>query len=200
MNRPLAHLLIVAAGALFAANAHASAYAIDSAASQLNFVSIKNNAVAETHRFGSVSGGVADDGAAEVLIALATVDTGIEIRDSRMRELLFDVPNHPLARLNAQVPAEVLQTVASGAAASLELPAKLELFGTTQDITLPLLATPSEGGDLLVTTRAPVVVQAEDFGLGKGVTQLREIAGLNAIATAVPVTFVLRLVPVNAEE
>lgn len=200
MNHSPTRLLAAAGLALFCGAASAQGYSVDSAASQLNFVSVKNNAVAEMHRFGSVSGGIADDGAAEIFIALATVDTGIEIRDTRMRELLFDVANNPLARLQATVPAAVLEGLDTGKPQSLDLPAKLQLHGKTVEISLPLIAAPAGQDGVLVSTRAPVLIQAEDFGLGKGVTQLREIAGLKAIATAVPVTFVLHLTPVDTAE
>lgn len=200
MNHSPIRLLAVAGFALFCGSASAQGYSIDSAASQLNFVSVKNNAVAEMHRFGSVSGGLAADGSAEVFVALATVDTGIEIRDTRMRELLFDVANNPLARLQATVPAQVLEGLNSGKPQTLDLPAKLQLNGATADISLPLIAVPEGNGKLLVSTRMPVLIQAEDFGLGKGITQLREIAGLKAIATAVPVTFVLQLSPTDSDD
>lgn len=190
------YLLGAVCTALFCSAAAAQGYAIDSANSQLNFISVKNNAVAETHRFGSVSGSVGADGSAEVFIALATVDTGIEIRDTRMRELLFDVANNPLAQLQASVSAKVLAGVADGQTQSLDLPASLQLHGNTADITLPLMAVPTGDNGVLVSTRMPVLIQAEQFGLVKGINQLREIAGLKAIATAVPVTVVLRLEPV----
>ena len=176
------------------APALAGSYAIDSSESQLNFVSVKNNAVAETHRFGSVSGSIDADGSAEVFIALATVDTGIEIRDTRMRDMLFDVAKHPLAKLTATVPTDVLNALADGKSQSLDLAATLELVGSTADITLPVHATPANGS-VRVTTREPVLISAETFGLDKGIAKLREVAGLDAIATAVPVTFMLNLRP-----
>ena len=196
LNSPKSLFCAIAA-ALFCTTAQAGGYAIDSANSALNFVSVKNNAVAETHRFGSVSGGVAEDGSAEVFIALATVDTGIEIRDTRMRNVLFNVPEHPLAQLKATVPTQALAALADGEPQSLDLRAILELAGQSGEITLPVLASPSKNGGLLVVTRQPVLVQAEAFGLDAGINKLREIAGLNAIATAVPVTFLLHLSPVD---
>lgn len=178
----------------------AGAYAIDSANSQLNFISIKNNAVAETHRFASVSGGVAEDGRAQVFIALSTVDTGIEIRDTRMRELLFDVAKHPLARLDATVPAAVLEGLADGVPQQFELPASLELAGQSQSITLAVNAVSLTASRVMVSTQVPVLIDASQFGLTKGVNQLREIAGLQAIATAVPVSFVIELARVSTAD
>ena len=45
------------------------------------------------------------------------------------------------------------------------------------------------GNRILVHGISPVIVSAGDFGLAEGIEKLREIAGLPAIATAVPVYF-----------
>jgi len=45
----------------------------------------------------------------------------------------------------------------------------------------------------VVSSLAPVIVQANEFGLVAGVEKLKELAGLPSISLAVPVSFVLTL-------
>ena len=79
---PLSLLLVSAVSA-------AADWQIDNAQSQLSFISIKKGDVAEVHRFGEIAGGLQQDGQFELSIALESVNTGIQIRDSRMRSFLF---------------------------------------------------------------------------------------------------------------
>ena len=50
--------------------------------STLRFISTKNTNISEVHHFRSMSGSVTDDGKANVLINLTSVETGIPIRFS----------------------------------------------------------------------------------------------------------------------
>ncbi len=47
------------------------------------------------------------------------------------------------------------------------------------------------GGSLMVTTLHPIIVNAADFDLAKGVDELRKIADLPSISNAVPVSLSL---------
>ena len=66
-------------------------------------------------------------------------------------------------------------------------------FGTTVTtpvfgVEVPVVVVGDQGQSLRVVSARPVIVNAGDFGLEAGVTALREIAGLKAISTAVPVS------------
>jgi hypothetical protein len=47
--------------------------------------------------------------------------------------------------------------------------------------------------ELLVVSAQPVILNVTDYQLGKGVEQLKELAGLPSISYAVPVSFYLTL-------
>jgi hypothetical protein len=47
--------------------------------------------------------------------------------------------------------------------------------------------------ELIVVSAQPVIINAEQFGLTRGVEKLREIAGLTSIGHSVPVSFILNL-------
>jgi hypothetical protein len=58
-----------------------------------------------------------------------------------------------------------------------------------------VVAVGESDGSLRIFTPRPVVINAADFGLEKGVAALKNIAGLQSISSAIPVTFDLQFVP-----
>jgi len=95
---------------LLATNSSAWAdWTLDNAGSQLSFVTVKAQDVAEVHTFSELSGAVGADGRARVLIQLASVDTLIPIRDERMRDVLFNTELFPTAAAVAQLDMRKLQ-------------------------------------------------------------------------------------------
>ncbi len=158
--------------------------------SSIRFVSVKNAAVAEVHRFPVMKGRLSDEGRAEISISLADVATMIPIRDERMRELFFEVATFPFASIDADVDLEKVNALKNGQYAVMEVLFELDLHGTTQ-----MMKTDVEvsrmGKELHVSTLQPLVINAGSFGLVEGVERLREVAGLQNISTAVPVTATL---------
>jgi hypothetical protein len=49
------------------------------------------------------------------------------------------------------------------------------------------------GGKIMVTTRAPIIVNSNDYGLKAGVEAMREVMNLNFLASTAPVSFSLVL-------
>lgn len=182
----------VLALAIFAgANAAYANWELDTANSVVNFVSIKNGSVAETHRFEGIVGVINDVGLARVAIDLDSVDTMIGIRDERLRELLFETGKYPVAELEAVIDEEVMAAVSEGGVATLELPVTLSLHGIEKTIPIAMVAASEGAGRIRVMTARPILLNAGDFALGNGIAALQKIAGLKSIATAVPVTFQL---------
>ena len=170
--------------------AHA-AWVLDSESSTLSFISTKAVNVAEVHRFAMLEGAVNDSGEANVRIQLGSVDTNIEIRDERMRGMLFETENHPFATITARVDVEMLGKLAVGESMTTSIEGVLTLHGETVPMPATVVVTRTGESGLLVASQQPVVVNAPLFGLGEGVERLREVAGLPSISTAVPVSFVL---------
>ena len=87
---------IFGAISLLAASAFtaAAAWTLDPVSSSLKYQSVKKNTVVETNKIRNLSGTIQPDGAASVSIDLNSVDTGVDIRDTRMRFL----SSKPLSR------------------------------------------------------------------------------------------------------
>ena len=98
------------------ASAHAQ-WELDAQRSSINFVSIKNDAIGELHSFGSLLGFISADGGVQVSVDLNSVQTLIDIRNERMRELLFETVKFPTATVTAQIEPALLAAAAEGGAA-----------------------------------------------------------------------------------
>jgi polyisoprenoid-binding protein YceI len=180
--------VLLAAGLCLTSLSAAADWTLDSSQSSLHFVSIKNGATAETHRFAKMDGKVADDGKVTVGVHLASVDTKIPIRDQRMQEMLFDTKNMPMAQITARVDVAEFEQMQEGTLASKDVKLTLSLHGKSIDYDTRMQVVKLASGDIAVNTEQPLLVKAEDFGLAGGIEALREIAGLSSIAAAVPVT------------
>ncbi|MEO0680830.1 MAG: YceI family protein [Pseudomonadota bacterium] len=186
----LALALLLAA---VAAPALAGGWAVDSAASAFAFVSVKNGEIAEAHSFGELTGEVHEDGAAEVRLGLGSVETGIEIRNARMREMLFQVADHPLAMIHADIDLAAYDAMAVGER-RMEVREIAVAANGEQAFYMAHLAITRIGEDrVAVSSALPILVEASDFGYGAGLEALRAVAGLDSISPAVPVTFDLVL-------
>jgi hypothetical protein len=161
---------------------------LDSTKSAVNFISVKNDAVAEVHSFRDMVGYVSSDGAMQLNIALGSVDTLIEIRDERMRELLFETVKFPSAKVAATVDPKIIAVLAEGGTITTDLKFSLSLHGAQKSLTVPVVLVGESEERIQVFTSRPVIVNAADFGLEAGIAALQNVAGLKAISTAVPVT------------
>lgn len=180
--------LCCALAAMLVSTVSIAQWEIDNDGSAINFISIKNDLVAETHSFGSLVGYIGADGKVELAIDLDSVETMIPIRNERMRELLFETRQHPTANLSAQIDPGILQAAGKGGVINTVVQVGLSLHGQDALLEVPVVVVGDEDRSLRVISARPVVVNAGDFGLEGGVNALREIAGLKQISTAVPVT------------
>ena len=163
-------------------------WTLAAADSRLSFVSIKNDQIAEVHRFPSLSGTVDAGGKLELDIALDAVETGIPIRNERLRTMLFDTAAHPVAKVTAQVDAAAVQGLRVGNSLLVSVPATLALHGLSGEVPGEFRISRISAKQWRVSTETPLIVNATAFGLVDGVEALRSVAKLQTIAAAVPVT------------
>lgn len=168
-----------------------SAWTLDPAASRLAYVSIKAGEVAENNRFDTLSGSVAADGTASLTIDLASVNTGVEIRDERMREVFFAVAENPAATVTAKLDPARFAGLAVGQSVFRPLKAEVTVKGATAEVETEVLVTRVAEDRITVVPTAPVIVSTDMFGLTDELGELRALAQLPSITPAVPVTFSL---------
>ncbi len=183
-------MALVAVLAVMKAPLAFAAWELDSERSTIQFMSVKNASIAELHHFKALAGAINDDGQAQVVIDLESVETLIPIRNERMRELLFETVRFPAATLSVVAPADV-QALEAGQTLTADLAVSVDLHGAIKPYPAKVTATRLADGSLQVSLAEPIVVNASDFGLEDGVEVLRGVAGLKSISTAVPVTATL---------
>ena len=164
---------------------------LDSTASSVSFTTVKNGAMVESHEFKSLSGTVTEAGKIEISIGLASVETMIPIRNERMQKMLFETDQFIRASLTANVSLAQIESLGIGASTSMDLKANLNLHGMDADLDMKVIVIRVSADSFHVSSRKPVVVMADQFGLVRGIDALRQIAGLSSITTAVPVGFSL---------
>lgn len=168
-----------------------SAWTLDPAASRLAYVSIKAGEVAENNRFDTLSGSVAADGTASLSIDLASVNTGVEVRNERMREVFFAVADNPAATVTARLDPKAFAGLAVGQSLTRPITASVTIKGASSDVETEVLVTRTAEDRVLVVPTAPVIISTDMFGLTDELGELRAIAQLPSITPAVPVTFTL---------
>ncbi len=165
---------------------------LDSTQSAINFISIKNDSVGEVHSFTSLAGSIGATGQVQIVINLNSVETLVEVRNERMRGLLFETVTFPAAQITARVDPTMLAAAVDRGVITTSVPVTLALHGQEKTMTIAVVAVGEGDGSLRVFTPRPVIINASDFGLEKGVAALTTIAGLQSISSAIPVTFDLQ--------
>lgn len=168
-----------------------SDWTLDPASSHLSYVSLKAGEIAEANRFDRLSGTVAADGTARIEIALASVNTGVGVRDERMREIFFQVAEYPTAVVTAALDPATFAAIDVGQVTVRPLAATLALKGMEAPIETEVQVARVSEDRVLVTPTRPVIITTDMFGLTDELGELRALAQLPSISPAVPVTFSL---------
>lgn len=182
---------IAAAALLTGAMSAQAAWELDGAASSFYYVTSKASAVSEINSFTGLSGGITDAGAASLAINLASVDTGIDIRNERMRDIVFQVAQYMEATVSVPVDAAALSALAVGDSMIGTYTATVSLHGINQEMSADLKVVKLAQDSIQVSTVRPLIVGAGAFGLTEEVEQLRTIANLTSINPNIVVNFTL---------
>ena len=168
-----------------------AAWTLSATDSYLNFITTKNTHNVEVHNFTGLTGDISSAGVATLTIDLNSVNTGVALRDQRMKDLLFETATYPTATVTLTVPAGVISGLAVGQDQATDVTASLNLHGVTGTIATKVSVQKLSNSRILVQTLAPVLVKAGDYSLTNGVEALRAAVGIASISVAVPVDFAL---------
>jgi len=161
------------------------------ALSSISFGSVKKETVGETYRFSDLAGSVSDKGRVRVTIDLASVQTGVEIRDERMRAHVFGDPDgkkRPKAILSADIDPSAFAALPVGALKPVALKIDLEFLGRHYPFEADLVVTRISPERIMVLTDGMIWFSTKDLGIDEGISKLQELAGLPSITRAFPVT------------
>ena len=159
-------------------------WTLDTNNSQLSFISTKNKTISETHQLTFKDGSINSGAFVDLIIDLNQVETHIEIRNQRVKDLLFQTDRYPTARIKAQLPENLVLGT------TMDIRFELDLHGITKELSVPVMAQMVDE-KLTVINYQPITIQAKDFDLDAGLNQLTQVAKLQAISYEVPVDFKL---------
>jgi polyisoprenoid-binding protein YceI len=169
----------------------AGAWKVQPEQSRVSFATIKAGSVVESHHFKNISGDIAADGTAKMTLDLTSLQTQPESRFTRMQENLFEVTTYPNATITTKLDPAKYEGLKVGERRVETVPVKLDLRGAQVDYDVEVFVTRAGPDTVIVETTQPIVVEAGDFNMTAGVAKLQELANLNAITPASPVTFSL---------
>lgn len=181
---------MLVATSIYSSAAHAD-WTLDAGNSNISYGTIKNDMIGENNTFKTISGSLTDNGHVNIDIDLASVDTLIEVRDGRMRDIVFKVAENATAKLSGDMNLQVHEDQEIGTSRVIEATIGLELVGQKIDQDVTLVVTRLAENKVMVTPHGVMFIDADDYDLVEAIETLRGLAGLDTIATVVPMSFYL---------
>ncbi len=166
-------------------------WSVDSEASILTFVSVKNTDLDEEHEITGIAGSLTEDGDARIELDMSTLETFIPIRNERMAEHLFETADYPVAVIEAELDYAGLIPEAVGTSHERNIDFVLNLRGIEVPLSADVRISWLEESRVRVETIAPIMVEAAPLNLVAGIETLRGLAGLESIEPRTPVSFSL---------
>jgi OOP family OmpA-OmpF porin len=171
------------------ANFFDQAWRLNASASHLYMQSVKQNKLFETHEFVALEGTIGKNGKARINIYLGSLETGVDLRDVRMRFLLFETFKFPKAEITATLDRTALQGLLKATRLKYLLKFKLSLHGIEKELEALVVVTRVINNAVSVATIKPIIITAADFGLTAGIARLAEAARGIKIAPAASISF-----------
>lgn len=180
---------VVAAGLLMAGmqpalaqeNAFAPGWTMDPAASALRFQSVKNENMIESSTFATYIGTIDETGLATVRVLMDSVNTNVDLRNVRMRFLLFETFQFPEAVITMQIDPTLIADLATLRRRTVTAPYTITLHGVSAEREAEITVTLLDDDRVLVTSATPIALLTADFALDDGVAKLEEAAKVDVL-------------------
>lgn len=157
-------------------------------ASTLRFQSVKNETKVESSTFGSYAGTIDENGLATVRILMDSVDTKVDLRNVRMRFLLFETFQFPEAVVTMQIDPDKLADLETVRRKVIMAKYTIELHGVSAEREAEIAVMLLDNNTVSVTSSTPISLPTADFNLDGGIAKLEEAAKVEIIPSAT-VTF-----------
>ncbi|PUA26287.1 MAG: carbohydrate-binding protein [Cellvibrio sp. 79] len=174
-------------------NGVAARWLLDATNSTFHFVTVKKNAAGtetpENITFSTLQGTVSATGQATLTIPLASISSGVDLRNTRLKEILFEAQYLPSLHFTTQLDLTAINAMAAGSTAVQSLTGNLTLHGVVKSVVFDALVVKHSSGSVSFSPRKPIVINSTDFDLNFGIESLRSIMALTSIGEKVPVYF-----------
>lgn len=165
-------------------NVFAPGWTMDAESSALRFQSVKNETKVESSTFGTYTGTIDENGLATVRVLLDSVDTNVDLRNVRMRFLLFETFQYPEAIITMQIDPAQLADLQEVRRKVMMASYTIDLHGVTSEREAEIAVMLLDDDTVAVTSSTPISLPVADFGLEGGVTKLEEAAKVEIIPSA----------------
>lgn len=155
--------------------------------SHLAFGSVKKNKVGEVHYFKTLTGMVKENGDFEISVDLASIDTNIEIRDTRIKRHVFGGDN-AAASITGKIDMSALNALKPGEMKVIDVEANLNLAGHKSEVETEVLVVRLAENRVLVSSNDFMMLSTSDLGINAGIDMLKKLAKLNSITRVTPVS------------
>lgn len=182
----LAAVVSLAAPQAFAAD---PAWLLDPASSVLTYQSVKKNTIVETNTIRNISGRIEPDGTAKVEFDLDSVDTGVDLRNVRMRFLFFETFKFPIATVSLKVDRAAFAELPTKRRMTVPLSFTLNLHGVDKELASEAIVTMLTDNSVSIASKAPIIVKVEDFGLLPNIAKLEQAANVTNIVPTASVSY-----------
>lgn len=153
-------------------------------ASSIRFQTVKNVTKVESSAFAEFEGEVDETGAVKIVIFLDSVDTKIDLRNVRMRFLLFETFQFPQAVITAKIEPAQLSDLPSMKRKFIPLKFDMELHGVKASFETEVSATLLNDDLVAISSAVPISIPTSAFNLDGGVKKLEEAAKVTIIPSA----------------
>lgn len=160
-------------------------------ASNISFISVKNGDVVEVSHFSGLSGTVSETGDARLEVDASSVETFVDIRNERLRDIFFETSQFPSISVSANLDPATFAALEVGDNLEMEVDLTVSLRGVARSVYANVRLIRNGADSVLVVSSEPALIDARDFGLDTAVTALAEIAGLDTITPVIPVSVYL---------
>lgn len=147
------------------------------------------NSVTEQSRFTASQAVLDKDGEFKMEVDLSSVNTGIEIRDQRLKDWVFETAKFAKANVTGTVDVDAVSKLAVGEAVNLKQPLVLDIHGKQLNLDADLTVQRISADKIMVSTLNPVLLDVKAMDMVDGVAKLVEVMGLSSIVEQVPVSF-----------
>ena len=172
-----------------------SRWSLDAQNSAFYFATTKKNTagtdITENLTFNEMLGSVSHAGDLIFTVPLASLSTGVDIRNSRMLAMLFEAASLPKMHFTAKLDIAAINAMPAGSSMTQTVNGSLTIHAVTKALAMDVRIDKNAAGAVSVSARKPVLVNSADFDMNAGVESLRAIAGLSKIVETVPVYFKL---------
>jgi len=165
-------------------NPFSGGWVLDAESSSLNFGTVKNTSKHETHSFAQIDGEVDTQGNAKLRVQLDSVDTKADLRDVRLRFLLFETYKFPEATVSLQVDPALVQNLDNLGSIDIPLEFELDLHGIKRKMTVEAVVTAMAGNQASVSSVKPITIETNLFGLDEGIKKIEQSAKVSIVRMA----------------